>query len=133
MNIQSVTSSNTSAGSQNASQTSTAPDYQSFLTLLVEQMKNQDPTNPASSTEMLSQLASFSTVEQQTVTNTKLDAIAESMAVLQSANLVGMTATTVDGSVTGQIQAIYWESGTPIALLGDGTNIAVTSDVILSR
>jgi flagellar basal-body rod modification protein FlgD len=33
-----------------------------FLHLLVAQMKNQDPTNPADSTEYLAQLAQFSTV-----------------------------------------------------------------------
>jgi len=35
-----------------------------FLTLLVAQMKNQDPTNPADSTAFVTQLAQFSQLEQ---------------------------------------------------------------------
>jgi flagellar basal-body rod modification protein FlgD len=35
-----------------------------FLQLLVAQIKNQDPTNPADSVQFLSQLAQFSQLEQ---------------------------------------------------------------------
>ncbi len=40
-----------------------------FLKMLVAQMENQDPLNPADSTQMSSQLAQFNMVEQQTYTN----------------------------------------------------------------
>lgn len=36
----------------------------SFLQLLVAQIKNQDPLNPADGTQFLSQLAQFSSLEQ---------------------------------------------------------------------
>ena len=42
----------------------TEVDYQSFLKLLVAQMKNQDPTNPMDSTQYVAQLAAFSQFEQ---------------------------------------------------------------------
>lgn len=56
---------------------STAPsggsgDFQTFLTLLTAQMRNQDPMKPMDSTEFVAQLASFSAVEQQIQTNDKL-------------------------------------------------------------
>jgi flagellar basal-body rod modification protein FlgD len=35
-----------------------------FLQLLVAQLQNQDPTNPADSTQFVSQLAQFQTMEQ---------------------------------------------------------------------
>ncbi len=35
-----------------------------FLTLLVSQLQNQDPLNPADSTEFVSQLTSYSQLEQ---------------------------------------------------------------------
>lgn len=48
-------------------------DYESFLTLMTTQMKNQDPLKPMDSTEFVSQLAQFSGVEQQVNMNKKLD------------------------------------------------------------
>jgi flagellar basal-body rod modification protein FlgD len=35
-----------------------------FLKLLVAQLQNQDPTNPADSTQFVTQLAQFQTMEQ---------------------------------------------------------------------
>lgn len=39
-------------------------DSQTFLLLLVTQMKNQDPLNPQDPTQFVSQLAQFSSLEQ---------------------------------------------------------------------
>lgn len=49
-----------------------AGDFQTFLTLLTAQMRNQDPLKPMDSTEFVAQLASFSAVEQQVQTNDQL-------------------------------------------------------------
>lgn len=53
-----------------------ATDFETFLTLLTAQLRNQDPLQPIDSTEFVAQLASFSAVEQQIETNAKLDDIA---------------------------------------------------------
>lgn len=50
-----------------------ASDFETFLKLLTTQLQNQDPSKPLDSTEFVAQLASFSAVEQQINTNTKLD------------------------------------------------------------
>ena len=50
-------------------------DFQTFLTLLTTQMQNQDPMKPMDSTEFVSQLASFSSVEQQVRSNDRLQGI----------------------------------------------------------
>lgn len=44
-----------------------------FLKLLVAQMKNQDPTNPASPDQLAAQLAQFSSLEQLIAMNEKMD------------------------------------------------------------
>ena len=44
-----------------------------FLKLLIAQMQNQDPLNPASNTEFVAQLAQFSTLEQLTTMNSNLE------------------------------------------------------------
>lgn len=51
---------------------------QSFLTLLVEQLKNQDPTNPSDSAQMAVQLAQFTQVEQLTQLNESIEGLTES-------------------------------------------------------
>jgi len=51
---------------------SDSSDFNTFLTLLTAQMRNQDPLKPMDSTEFVAQLASFSAVEQQIETNSKL-------------------------------------------------------------
>ena len=52
-----------------------AGDFETFLSLLTAQMRNQDPLKPVESTEFVAQLASFSAVEQQIRSNDRLDAI----------------------------------------------------------
>ena len=63
-----------------------------FLSLLVAQMKNQDPLNPLDNAEVTSQLAQLSTVRGIEDMNSSLQALAASMGVnqmAQAANLIG--------------------------------------------
>lgn len=48
-------------------------NFDTFLTLLTTQLKNQDPLNPMDSNEFTNQLVNFSGVEQQIRTNQTLD------------------------------------------------------------
>jgi flagellar basal-body rod modification protein FlgD len=54
------------ANSSSASATATTPPVTEnmFLQLLVAQLQNQDPTNPSDSTQFVTQLAQFQTMEQ---------------------------------------------------------------------
>ncbi|WP_240722871.1 flagellar hook capping FlgD N-terminal domain-containing protein [Poseidonocella sp. HB161398] len=49
--------------------TDTNSDFDTFIKILTSQIKNQDPANPLDSTELATQLATFSGVEQQVLTN----------------------------------------------------------------
>lgn len=60
--------------------TDVSGDFETFLTLLTAQLRNQDPLKPVESTEFVAQLASFSAVEQQVQSNTKLEGILEALA-----------------------------------------------------
>ncbi len=65
-----------------------------FLKLLVTQLKNQDPLNPTDSTQFVSQLAQFSSLEQLTNVNTNLQTVQsydKSMNNAQAVNFVGKT------------------------------------------
>src|SRR3954465_4836987 len=66
----SIPTSSTAAGSDAMSQLS--GNFNTFLTLLTSQLKNQDPTSPMDSSTFTQQLVMYSQVEQQIGTNTNL-------------------------------------------------------------
>ncbi|ADO48965.1 flagellar hook assembly protein FlgD [[Enterobacter] lignolyticus] len=84
--VQSTSSSTSLTGSS-------AADLQSsFLTLLVAQLKNQDPTNPMQNNELTSQLAQISTVSGIEKLNTTLGSISgqiDNGQSLQATALIG--------------------------------------------
>ena len=103
----------------------TAVDYQSFLKLLIAEMKNQDPTKPMDSTQYVAQLATFSQVEQSVQTNTKLNQIMQSSALSQADALIGRSITSADGKTTGTVASVRLASSGLIAVLQNGTEVAV--------
>lgn len=74
MNISSINDLITSSTSntQKTATSKTGADQETFLKLLVAQMKNQDPLNPQDSVQYMTQLAQFSSLEQLTSINDKL-------------------------------------------------------------
>ena len=70
-------------------------DFEVFLTMLTAQLENQDPLNPVDATDYATQLATFSSVEQQVRTNDLLVALGQQfgeMGLAQLAGWVGMEA-----------------------------------------
>jgi flagellar basal-body rod modification protein FlgD len=66
-----------------------------FLTLMLAQLQNQDPTSPVDSNQFLSQLASLSEVQGITQLNTSFAALSNSLTsgqALQASSLLGHTA-----------------------------------------
>ena len=80
------------AGASAASKSSSNETQDRFLSLLVAQMKNQDPLNPLDNAQVTSQLAQLSTVQGIENMNKSLQALASSLGVnqmTQAANLIG--------------------------------------------
>ena len=78
-------------------------DKEQFLRLLVTQLRNQDPLEPTKNEEFLAQLATFSALEQQQITNeglATLVGLTQAQLTLgglsQAASLVGREVTWVD-------------------------------------
>ena len=111
----------TGTGGSSTSSTSTASANgvtlggTDFLTLMLAQLKNQDPTSPVDSNEFLSQLASLSEVQGITQLNSSFSALSNSLVsgqALQASSLLGhqalvasstATLSTAGGTVTGAV------------------------------
>ena len=86
-------------------------DKDAFLQLLVAQMKYQDPLEPTSNTEYISQYATFSQVEQ-------IQNMAATMELSRASSMVGklveirtMTSTGDYKSVQGSVEYVTYENG----------------------
>lgn len=133
MQVDSATSSSNSAATSSTKPASSTIDYNTFLQLMIAEMKYQDPTNPTDTSEYMSQFAQFSTVEQGIQTNNKLDSLLASQALSQADNLIGRTATSPDGSVTGKIASITVSAtGGTTATLADGRTLSLGDGVTIS-
>lgn len=105
------TSASTQSLSATTSKDNSSLDKEAFLQLLVAQMKYQDPLEPTSNTEYISQLATFSSLEEMQNLNSTME-------TAQATNLVGKTVimkvTQASGEttyVTGQVEYIVRENG----------------------
>ncbi|MBL8577515.1 MAG: flagellar hook assembly protein FlgD [Mesorhizobium sp.] len=126
------TSTSTNYTSQTDAVSKTQVDYQSFLKLLVAQMKNQDPTNPMDSTQYMAQLASFSNVEQSVQMNQKLDQMLQSNTLAQADAIIGRTVTSPDGAITGKVTEVKLYSDGIVAVLDNGKEVVVGTGVKIS-
>lgn len=99
--------------------------YDAFLQLLIAQLQNQDPTEPLDASQYISQLASFSGVEQAVKTNAKLDALLSSFSFSQADGLIGKYVSSADNATAGEVEAVRITSGGAVAILTDGREIKI--------
>lgn len=111
----------------NESAATAASDFQSFLTLLTAQLRNQDPLSPLDSTQFVEQLASFSAVEQQIQTNSKLDALADRLSVSpieEASQWIGKDVETLSGAAHFEGEALSY-------LIPEGA-VGTTTEIVVS-
>ena len=105
-------------------------DSNMFLTLMLQQLQNQDPTQPTDNTEWLAQLAQYSSLEQMTEMNqglndcmSYLSAMYNDMSlnseITQTLSLIGKEVTLKDPddetgkkTITGKVSEASFEDGT---------------------
>ena len=132
--VVSATASSTSVQSGSAADSASKKsmvDYDTFLTLLVAQMKNQDPTEPMDSTDQIAQLATFSQVEQTIQTNKNLEMLIQSTTLSQAGSIIGRTLESSDGSISGVVKEVQVFSDGLIATLEDGTKAVVGAGITI--
>ena len=104
--ISAATTPPTSSGSVTGGTTQIAENFQSFLTLLTTQLKNQNPLEPLDTNQFTQQLVQFAQVEQQIGTNTSLKTLVsmqKSSDTTAAASFLGATVT-VEGD-TAQLKS----------------------------
>ncbi len=131
----STPTSSSSGSSSSSSATLTNPtanlNDNTFLQLMVDQLKNQDPLNPTDTSQYLSQLAQFTSLEQETNTATATGQLQTESASTEALNLLGKTVTYTDStgvSQSGQVQSIDLTGTSPTLTIGTATGI-LTSQV----
>jgi flagellar basal-body rod modification protein FlgD len=91
---------------------------QTFLQLLVAQLKNQDPTNPADPTTFMTEIAQLTAVQSQT-------SLAAEEQTVAADSMIGLTVTgsgSLGAAVTGQVSGVLLSSsGAPTLEVDDGT------------
>ena len=109
---------------ENATKKKNSMDKEAFLQLLVAQMKYQDPLEPTSNTEYISQYATFSQVEQ-------MQNMAATMELSRASSLVGklVAVQTDDGTqYQGIVEYVSYEAGKAYITI-DGAEYSI-DDVI---
>lgn len=108
----------TKAETSTTTRTTKELDRDAFLQLLVLQMQNQDPLEPMDNTDMIAQLAQFSTLEQMNNLTKSFDTLSnnvDQLSFLSASALVGRTVTGLDSSgasVSGTIEGVVLDKGT---------------------
>jgi flagellar basal-body rod modification protein FlgD len=130
MAINGVGASNSQIGSALSAATGSSSSQlvseQAFLQLLITQLQNQDPLSPADPTQFVSQLASFSSLEQITQLNTNMTSVLDNSVT----SLIGKTVTVTDpSSSTGLTQGtvsgiVYYSNGPAVQI--NGNNYAMS-------
>lgn len=103
---------------------------QDFLTLLVTQLRNQDPLNPLDNEAFVAQLAQFSTVSgitEAAQTLGRMEKLAAGEQRLSAASWIGRTVTGADGQ-SGQVAAVSFAAdGAASLVLADGSSLPLSS------
>jgi flagellar basal-body rod modification protein FlgD len=90
-----VTSSTSTSSTATSTATQLAATQDRFLSLLVAQLKNQDPLNPMDNAEVTSQMAQLSTVSGINQLNATVEALSTSLTSAQSLQATSLIGTAV--------------------------------------
>jgi flagellar basal-body rod modification protein FlgD len=101
---------------------------QDFLNLLVTQMTSQDPLNPMTNQDMLSQMVQFSTLQGNTAMQSTLAGMQSGQALSEANSMIGkqvnLQTDSNGGTTQGVVSGVDLSSGTPqIVVNGQSYNL----------
>jgi flagellar basal-body rod modification protein FlgD len=101
-----------------------------FLKLMMDQLQNQDPLNPSDPTQYMSELASFSSLEQETQIATSTASASTQQASSSALGLLGHTVSYQDSdgvTQTGSVTKVDFTSSGPTLTIGTTPGISLGS------
>lgn len=112
-------------------------DSTDFMSLLVAQLQNQDPTNPVANEDFTAQLAQFSSLEEMQNVNANLQAMAalsqENALLSQLTTAAGLIGSNVDfidpatgEQANGDVEAVRLETGLTLLRI-DGEDVPLAN------
>ncbi|OHD67282.1 MAG: hypothetical protein A2W19_02420 [Spirochaetes bacterium RBG_16_49_21] len=94
----------------------------SFMKLLITQLKYQDPTRPMEDREFIAQMAQFSALEQMTEINKEITALAKSTRSAEAFSLLGKRVDALSSAtnrrVTGIVSSIRYLDDEQVLMVG---------------
>lgn len=88
----------TASATAEAASSKLAENFDTFLTLLVAQLQNQDPLEPTDTSDFVQQLVQFSEVEQLIDTNASLEKMLEFQTTSQAAAAINYLGSTIEAT-----------------------------------
>lgn len=107
-----------------------------FLKILMTQLQNQDPLNPMQDQDFISQMATFSSLEQMTNLNSSMDNFiktAQQNQFMQASSMIGKTVTYLNdqgNELSAIVKSVLFKDGTTSFQLDGDNQTSITSGQI---
>jgi flagellar basal-body rod modification protein FlgD len=101
-----------------------------FIQMMVTQMQDQDPLNPTSSQDLMSQMADIGQLESSNQMQTTMTSLTLQTQIGSAAALIGKSVTGIDAAnntVTGNVTAVQVAGGTVSLALDSGNNLSLNN------
>jgi len=132
--ISSITTNTTPTVSATTAKDQAAIDNDDFMTLLLAQLKNQDPMKPMDSSEMMGQIAQLNSLNALISIKDSLDAMTKSQNMSYAASLIGKTITAIPDKndpsnvIQGVVTSMTNFEGTTLVQV-DGQDVEISTIV----
>jgi len=100
-----------------------------FLDLMMDQLKNQNPLNPADPTQYMSELASFSSLDEEMQIQESSSESASNQAASSALSMLGQTVSYTDStgvSSSGTVTSVDFTSSGPTLTIGGESGISLS-------
>jgi flagellar basal-body rod modification protein FlgD len=95
-----------------------------FLSLMITELQNQDPTSPEDSSEIMQEIGQMQSIASTTELNTTLNGLALGQGLGAASSLINQNIVGLDNngdSVNGTVSSVVMNNGTPSLVVGNST------------